>query len=103
MYLGQKITPPYCKLNADDSLTYLSPIEETINLQNFNADKDDIYTYLAEKHLKITGLGLIKRNTTLLLKRYYLKLIEYVLNEFKVDLIDVIKKLKDEITLVPIN
>lgn len=33
-----------------------------------------------KRHLKITGLGLIKRNTTLLLKRYYLKLIESILN-----------------------
>lgn len=35
---------------------------------------------MESKHLKITGLGLIKRNTTILLKRYYLKLIESILN-----------------------
>lgn len=40
----------------------------------------DIYKFLKDKHIKITGLSLIKRNTTNMLKRYYLKLIEEVLN-----------------------
>ena len=68
MYLGQKITPPYCKLDADGNLIKLSPIEENIHLDGFNPETDDIYKFMADKHLKITGLGLIKRNTTLLLK-----------------------------------
>ena len=58
---------------------------------------------MANKHLKITGLGLIKRNITLLLKRYYLILIEHVLNELQVDLLQVIKDLRNTIQTLPIN
>ena len=37
--------------------------------------------YLAEHHMKVTGLKLIKRDTTLLSRMVYLKSIEHVLNQ----------------------
>lgn len=56
-----------------------SDIKEDIVLSDFDISMD-IYKFLKDKHIKITGLSLIKRNTTNMLKRYYLKLIEEVLN-----------------------
>lgn len=53
---------------------------------------------MSKRHLKITGLGLIKRDTILLTKRYYLKLIETILNKEYNNLgdyvLDIIKDLR---------
>ena len=57
----------------------MCPIEEVIKLDDY--DGGNIMTYLADHHMKVTGLKLIKRDTTLLSRMVYLKSIEHVLNK----------------------
>lgn len=56
-------------------------IDEEINFDDFDVTDDaPITKYLISKHIKTTGLKLIKRNTIKLAVMYYLKVISYVLN-----------------------
>lgn len=56
-------------------------IEEQINFDDFDVESDTLVSkYLASKHIKITGLKIIKRNTIKLAVIYYLKAIAAVLN-----------------------
>ena len=80
-YLGQKIECITTKVCDNGIIIPSCHIDEEINFDDFDVTDDaPITKYLASKHIKTTGLKLIKRNTIKLAVMYYLKVISYVLN-----------------------
>lgn len=80
-YLGQKIECITTKVSDDGIIVPSCYIDEEINFDDFDVTNDaPISKYLSSKHIKTTGLKLIKRNTIKLAVMYYLKVISYVLN-----------------------
>ena len=80
-YLGQKIECITTKVSDNSIIVPSCHIDEEINFNDFDVTDDaPISKYLASKHIKTTGLKLIKRNTIKLAVMYYLKVISYVLN-----------------------
>ena len=80
-YLGQKIECITTKVSDNGIIVPSCHIDEEINFDDFDVTNDaPIAKYLASKHIKTTGLKLIKRNTIKLAVMYYLKVISYVLN-----------------------
>ena len=55
-------------------------ISKHIQLSDYNPDVDDIYVFISKRHLKVTGIKIVKRDATLLTKKYYMKFIEQILN-----------------------
>ena len=55
-------------------------ISKNIQLSDYNPDVDDIYVFISKRHLKVTGIKIVKRDATLLTKKYYMKFIEQILN-----------------------
>lgn len=100
-YLGQKIDCITTKV--DDATNTIVPccnIDETINFDDFDVTSDTLVTkYLSTKHIKITGLKIVKRNTIKLAVMYYLKAIAAVLNNRFASTIedDIVKDLLTEL------
>ena len=55
-------------------------ISQKVKLDDYDPDVDDIYVFIANRHLKVTGIKIVKRDATLLTKKYYMKFIEQILN-----------------------
>lgn len=55
-------------------------ISNDVKLGDYDPDRDDIYVFIANRHLKVTGIKIVKRDATLLTKKYYMKFIEQILN-----------------------
>lgn len=59
-----------------------------------------ISRYIESKHIKITGLKIIKRNVTPLQIRFYLRIIENVLNKNDdTGIIELLHELKENINM----